>query len=217
VFWWRDDDARRPGPALNRLLHLSRRFEAPLTLAAVPDGDMAALVEACAAIRTSTWRSMASATRTARRPASPRARSMTCDTLDDISAEVETAIAAFARAGLTPDLFVPPWNNAHATLDACPGAARPDGVTLRRDRAPGARTAPGRSSGHHALEARSRAFAGACGSCCGRGACWSSAAFAGYGMSRLGLLTHHLDHDEASWRFLAAFLSTFKPVSRRGL
>jgi hypothetical protein len=50
VFWWRDDDARRPSPALDRLLALSLRFEAPITLAAVPDGDIAAVAKACRAI-----------------------------------------------------------------------------------------------------------------------------------------------------------------------
>jgi hypothetical protein len=30
----------------------------------------------------------------------------------------------------------------------------------------------------------------------------------------LGLLTHHLDHDEPTWLFLEAFLSAMKIVSR---
>ena len=35
-FWWRDDDAARPGPALERLLALSARSGVPLALAVVP-------------------------------------------------------------------------------------------------------------------------------------------------------------------------------------
>ncbi len=34
--WWRDDDAVRPGPALDRLLDLSARHCAPLALAVIP-------------------------------------------------------------------------------------------------------------------------------------------------------------------------------------
>ncbi len=37
--WWRDDDARGPTPALDRLLGLATRYNAPLTLAVVPDRE----------------------------------------------------------------------------------------------------------------------------------------------------------------------------------
>lgn len=43
-FWWRDDDATSPGPALARLLELSSRNEVPLALAVVPTGADAALL-----------------------------------------------------------------------------------------------------------------------------------------------------------------------------
>ena len=35
-FWWRDDDACRPDPALDRLYALAARTGIPLALAAVP-------------------------------------------------------------------------------------------------------------------------------------------------------------------------------------
>lgn len=35
-FWWRDDDAARPDPALSRLVALAQRMSVPLALAAVP-------------------------------------------------------------------------------------------------------------------------------------------------------------------------------------
>ena len=43
TLWWRDDDAVRPGPALDRLLELSRRHRAPLALAVIPAAAEAAL------------------------------------------------------------------------------------------------------------------------------------------------------------------------------
>lgn len=36
TFWWRDDDAARAGPNLDRLLHLKQHFDVPLHLAVVP-------------------------------------------------------------------------------------------------------------------------------------------------------------------------------------
>ncbi|MBV9567125.1 MAG: glycosyl transferase family 28, partial [Hyphomicrobiales bacterium] len=36
AFWWRDDDVVAPSPALDRLLRLSERFDAPVALAAIP-------------------------------------------------------------------------------------------------------------------------------------------------------------------------------------
>ena len=43
-FWWRDDDATRPQPALSRLLTLSSKAAVPLALAVVPEGAEAGLL-----------------------------------------------------------------------------------------------------------------------------------------------------------------------------
>jgi hypothetical protein len=45
TFWWRDDDAQAPTPELERLITLSERFDAALHLAVIPQGispDLAA-------------------------------------------------------------------------------------------------------------------------------------------------------------------------------
>ena len=44
--WWRDDDARRPSPALDRLLDLSDARGLPLALAVIPDVDLTDLAAA---------------------------------------------------------------------------------------------------------------------------------------------------------------------------
>jgi len=36
TFWWRDDDAQRAGPRLERLLQLSTSYRVPLGLAVIP-------------------------------------------------------------------------------------------------------------------------------------------------------------------------------------
>jgi hypothetical protein len=77
---------------------------------------------------------------------------------------------------------------------------------------------PGRPSGRHALETQ--------GALLGRGpvpaarlppaACRLLAERRAKGAwdQPLGLLTHHLDHDEPAWRFLEAFLPVANPVVR---
>ncbi len=45
AFWWRDDDAEAPTPALERLLALARRHDLPLALAVIPKGATQALAE----------------------------------------------------------------------------------------------------------------------------------------------------------------------------
>jgi peptidoglycan/xylan/chitin deacetylase (PgdA/CDA1 family) len=45
TFWLRDDDAVVPTPALETLLHLTRRYQVPLTLAVIPQHTGAELVE----------------------------------------------------------------------------------------------------------------------------------------------------------------------------
>lgn len=45
-FWWRDDDASRPSPAVRRLLELAARSGVPLALAVIPHGADAGLLGA---------------------------------------------------------------------------------------------------------------------------------------------------------------------------
>jgi len=45
-FWWRDDDARGPAPALSRLLALAEQARVPLALAVIPEGADRGLLSA---------------------------------------------------------------------------------------------------------------------------------------------------------------------------
>lgn len=49
TFWWRDDDARAPTPALERLIALAERFGTPLHLAIIPEAIDPALAGRMAA------------------------------------------------------------------------------------------------------------------------------------------------------------------------
>lgn len=49
-FWWRDDDAQRPDPALARLMSLADSYGVALALAVVPEGVQAAAFEPASAM-----------------------------------------------------------------------------------------------------------------------------------------------------------------------
>jgi hypothetical protein len=216
VFWWRDDDARRLTPALERLLSLARRFEAPLTLAVVPDGDIDAVVQACReapdvelAIHGFRHQNRAA-------PGLPSGEVNAEDRLFDVVLDLGKALDAFRRAGVRPDLFVPPWNNAHPTLTrvltlrglalSCYGQARDDGPPRRLD-------------AHLDVmrwKPRPR-FRGGARFLLRLGKLLAQRRKTGAWDEPLGLLTHHLDHDEPAWRFLGVLLPVLKPVARTTL
>lgn len=213
VFWWRDDDARRPTPALDRLLALSVRFEAPITLAAVPDGDIAALAKACRAIPGVELAVHGFRHENRAPPGHPSGEVNDLDRLADVMSDLGTAIDAFRRAGVSPKLFVPPWNNAHPTLKralnlqslalSCYGERRgPDRLDTHLDVMRWKPAPRFRGSVRFLLRTRrllaDRRVSGA----------WDEP---------VGLLTHHLDHDEGAWRFLEAFLPVAKPVARTAI
>ena len=213
VFWWRDDDAREATVALNRLLDLARRFQAPITIAAVPDGDIRGLVEACRDVGGAELAIHGFRHENRAPPGRPSGEVNDLDRLADVLLELGTVLEVFRRAGVRPSLFVPPWNNAHPTLKkavglrglslSCYGEMRSDDEPTRLDThldvmrwKPEPRF---RGAMRFLLRAR-RALA--------------ERRLKGLWDEPLGLLTHHLDHDERAWRFLEAFLPVARPVSR---
>lgn len=213
VVWWRDDDARTPTPALDRLLALSHRFNAPITIAAVPDGDIKALARACRGIE-GVELAIHGFRHENRAPAGqPSGEVNDLDRLADVVLELGTALDAFRRAGVNPSLFVPPWNNAHPTLKkalglqglslSCyDGESGPARVDTHLDVMRWKPRARFRGALRFLLRARRLLVARR------QKQLWDEP---------LGLLTHHLDHDEPAWRFLETFLTTLKPVSRVSL
>jgi hypothetical protein len=204
--WWRDDDARAPSPALDRLLAIAAAAEVPLTLAVIPDGDMSALAARLGQV-TGVQVAQHGADHQNRRegrvagefpPEWPRVR-------------LVTALLAGRRklAGLPGALpvFVPPWNDVHPELESAlsdagylgwsaAGERRRRGALSRVDihldllrwRGGARFRGPRKFLRELAAELRARRLAEA----------WQEP---------IGLLTHHLDHDEEAWAFLAQFLA----------
>jgi hypothetical protein len=216
VFWWRDDDARRPTPALDRLLALSVRFQAPITLAAVPDGDIAALARACRATPGAELAIHGFRHENRAPPGWPSGEVNDLDHLTDVLSDLDTAMGVFRRAGVTPRLFVPPWNNAHPILKQALGLR---GVGLSGYGDLRGQAEPGRLDAHlDVMRWRPKPrFKGAVKFLLRTRRLLTERRMKAMWDEPLGLLTHHLDHDENAWRFLEAFLAVAKPAARASL
>jgi hypothetical protein len=203
--WWRDDDARGPTPQLDRLLAISERNEVPVALAVIPSVENRALAQRVKGLRGVTV-IQHGIDHINRATVNERgAREMaTAWSAQDIAARIE-ATRELRRLPNWVPLFVPPWGHAHACLEK---ALRTTGFV--------ARSGGGvlESDGLVTIDAHLEVLR------------WKGGArFRGEGrfMHRLvrlsserrrarqwtepiGILTHHLQHDEASWEFLERFV-----------
>jgi len=211
--WWRDDDAGRDHPALERLLELAARRDLPLALAVVPlwlEAPVQALI-AASAQATVLQHGFAHANH-----APPGARSIELGARPPatIAAELSRGRAvlldAFGATFLT--VLVPPWNRLEPhlidRLTAC-GFSGLSTFGPRRDRA----AAPGLAQVNTHLDPidwrGGRLFVG-------------EAVALGRLVAALdpdepiGILSHHLVMDEPGWRFLERLLEilTSHPATR---
>jgi hypothetical protein len=216
TFWWRDDDAVAPTPALERMIGIAERFGVPLLLAVIPEPSTEALrrrVEASPllAVAQHGLRHKNNATPGDRASEFPHARTLSENVVD--MTEGLKLLAGFPH--LLP-IFVPPWNRIDARLFPGIASLGHRGVSTFGPRAM-AEPLPGfTQSNCHAdiiTWKTTRGFTGV-----GRvlddivehlKARRTGAADAS---EPTGLLTHHLVHDPASWAFLDAL---FAHVSRR--
>jgi len=213
VLWWRDDDARRATPALDRLLSLAHRFDAAITLAAVPDGDIQGLVRTAGRTRGVELAVHGFRHENRAPPGYPSGEVNDLDDLGDVMSDLGVALDVFRRAGVRPKLFVPPWNNAHPTLVK---AIALQGLGLSCYGQPRGEGPPGRLDAHlDVMRWKPKArFRGAVRFLLRARRLLVERRKAQAWAEPLGLLTHHLDHDEPTWRFLEALLGAIRLVTR---
>jgi hypothetical protein len=209
VLWWRDDDAVAHTPALDRLLTLANRLDLPVALAVIPAGIETSLVERLAdeprvGLLVHGLRHTNHAPPGARRAEFGDHRPL-------------AALAAEAAAGLTlarsrfgarmQAVLAPPWNRLAPALVASLPALGYYGLSTFGDR-PAPEPAPGLTQVNAHLDPIAwRA---------GRGLADPDALVADLarriaqrpmaGAEPIGLLTHHLVHDEAVWTFCEGLL-----------
>lgn len=218
VLWWRDDDARAPTEALDRLLDLSRRHAAPLTLAVIAGPalpDLARRLEAEPRVEIAVH----GFNHINRQPAGRGFGEVVAeDSVEWVRAQLRATVAAFHRAGLQPTLFVPPWNNlAPRLVEALTGS--PITAVSAFDQDLDLEGDIGRLDAHlDVLRWKGGGrFRGGWRFLSRMRRQMARRRIAGRWDEPIGLLTHHLDHDRATWRFLERFLAVFPVRARQDL
>jgi len=201
--WWRDDDAGRDHPALDRLLELAERRDLPLALAVVPlwleppaHAAIAASVQATVLQHGYAHASHA--------PAASKPIELGGRVPDVILAELEHGRAllrdAFGAAFLA--VLVPPWNRIEPALIARLGAFGFCGLsTFGRRQNEAAAGLPQVNTHLDPIDWRgSRLFIG-------ETAALERLCTALDPDEPIGILSHHLVMDEDGWRFLDQLLA----------
>ena len=204
--WWRDDDARAPGPQLRRLLVHATRADVPLCLAVIPyglDPDLCAAVAPYVRV-TILQHGFDHLNKAGAAPSefSP------ADAPEQVAARLADGWARLDGFERRLPVYVPPWNsltpNVEAALVLCGNRAVSAWSQL---------SSPGRVDTHVDLmrwrgEPR---FAGRERVLARLTAQLHLRRRFGAWEEPVGLLTHHLVHDEDAWRFLDDLL-LFPPL-----
>ncbi|MEO8115904.1 MAG: polysaccharide deacetylase [Phenylobacterium sp.] len=203
--WWRDDDARAATPALNRLLAIAVRRSAPLTLAVIPDGDLESFADW---LEDGAVEVVQHGVDHRNRRAGPEAGEFPHDwSRKRLVARLRTGWRRIAVLPGALPVFVPPWNDIHPEL---PTALEGGGyVGWSAWAGQGPQGGPPRVDAHLDL-LRWRGgprFRGAGRLFMALREALKTRRLAGDWQAPIGLLSHHLDHDPAAWRFLDWFLA----------
>ena len=210
TLWWRDDDAARPAPELDRLLETRARAGVPLALAVIP-----ASVEASAAERINGGCTVLQHGYAHRNHAPANARKAELgagrsvgEAISELATGQQRLAALFGAAATA--VLVPPWNRIGGGLVAALGDAGFTGLSTWGPRAQ-AWPAPGIGQVNtHVDIVDWRGTRGFAGEEAVLGATVAHLRARRKGVADraepTGLLTHHLVHDEAGWRFIEAFV-----------
>ena len=209
TLWWRDDDATRPTPALERLLDIAGQHAAPLALAVIPAPAVPELAQRLAGGTVSVLQH-GFAHRSHAGPGEKKtelgAQRPTTAVLAEL-AEGRARLAGLFAAAAVPVLpvLVPPWNRIAGPIVAGLAATGFTGLSTYNARAAGL-AAPGLLQVNtHADIIDWRGSRGFVGEAAALGLVAGHLAARRLGAmddgEPTGLITHHLVHDEACWRF----------------
>lgn len=217
-FWWRDDDATDATLALDRLLALRTALDVPLALAVIPanarPGLAAVVADAVGAAGPGAVDLLQHGYAHAnhRAPGAKKAELGADREVWDIAREIAEGrgrmVELFGEDGWL-DVMVPPWNRIDAKVAALLPGLGFHGLTTFRDRNLGDGSEALRVVNTHIdiIDWKgTRAFAG-------DGPPIAAAIGAlqtmrhGSGAPAIGLLSHHLAHDEGCWGFIERFVA----------
>jgi len=217
ILWWRDDDARGTSPAFERLLEVAQ--DTPLSLGVIPQGVSPTLAARLARAPTVTIAQHGVDHLNRRQPAEgPAADYTSAVAPGPLARRILAGRDALDQAGLDPVFFTPPWNRVEPILIEALAIAGYFALSGWNGEGP-------TTLGFQRLDAHIDLLR------------WKGGArFRGAGRiyedlrrhlaerrragafdRPVGLLTHHLDHDDETWSFLEGFLGSLKPeVEFRG-
>lgn len=202
TLWWRDDDAVRPGPALDRLLGFGGRHAVPLALAVIPAGATGALANEVARRPRVHVLQHGFAHINHEPPGAKAAELGAARDTDLVLAELaagRTRLTALFGDRFLP-VLVPPWNRAADTVIARRAEAGLPGLSMF-----GGHGHDGQRADAHLdpiFWRGDRLYVGD-----DRALAMLASALAAARGSPVGLLTHHRDHDAATWRFVETLLT----------
>lgn len=219
LLWWRDDGTQADTPALRRLLALSHRHAAPLTLAVTPPAAgaptasaLATLLAACPLVTVAqhgiTHRNIAG-------PGEAPSEVPRVIGLGMLASEIGQAASALEGLPNRLPVFVPAWNRLTPALAAA--AAQAGFAALSGQGGQDAAVAPlPRLDVHLDLLNRDGPprFQGEAPVTLRLVRLLREGRREGRWDAPIGLLTHHLDHDEAAWRYLDRLLAELGPRAR---
>jgi predicted glycosyltransferase len=204
LFWWRDDDALAPTPNLDRLLAMARGYRLPLALAVIPAAAKPALAERLKGEPAVDVLVHGLRHHNHAPPGEKKAEFAAHRPLTALAEDAGTALSLM-RAGFPKKLvpaFVPPWNRLSPALITAlpelgyrglstfgPRGAAPDVVIANTH------CDPIDWHGKRGLMDEEKLLARFTAHVAGAPA-----------DEPIGLLTHHLIHDEAVWRFCESLL-----------
>jgi len=203
ILWWRDDDCREPTWQLDRLMHVRR--DLPITLAVIPDGDLSALAKQLESAEGITIAQHGVDHENKLPDGGPRSEFPEDMQQEAINAAVSAGHARLSAAGLDPILFVPPWNEPSDRLIKAIKSAGYDAYSIGKNgderdglEHVGAQVDILRWKGTPHFRGRRRIFDAL------RYELEDRRRHGAFDKP-IGLLTHHLVHDEEAWAFLVWF------------
>lgn len=207
-FWWRDDDARDVSPLLIRLAELSARYQIPLVLAVVPSGDCLRLARFLSPYQ---WVFVAQhgvLHENRSNPGQPPSEFRPDDLVSYIAERISLGYSKIVQLPRALPLYVPPWNAVHPNLYP---ALTQLGIQMVSATGPLLiETNNLRQANVHLDLLRWRPTPYFRGRQRFLSRLWRllrRRRLAGTWREPIGLLTHHLEQDDASWQFLKAFLA----------
>jgi len=210
MFWWRDDDATRPTGHLDRLVRLSETYLVPLVIAAVPEPaepELASWLAECPLVRTAQhgFRHHNHEPDGAKKSEYGESR-----TEAEMIAEIRAGWSRLDGFSNRVPVFVPPWNRLAASGFEAVRKAGLVGVSGFKARLQAEPIAGLKQVNTHVDVIEWRGHRGFVGE--GKALADIVEHLAAKRQDTAdpgeptGLLTHHLDHDEATWAFVEKFL-----------